>query len=136
MIAPLRRRHRVMTVLLAVAVPAVLVAALGSRRAVPASRLPATLAAGPTTSTATVRSHDGSVEIALPATVAPGLLAYWTSQDVSGRLPDDAVLLGPVGGSRLRTFPLPHDADSGRIVIYSLGHQEVVEILPLDGGAP
>jgi hypothetical protein len=57
----------------------------------------------------------------------PEALAYYSGEPSGAGLPPAAVLLGAMDGTRPRTFPLPAAAAGGGwIVIYALGHQEVV----------
>jgi hypothetical protein len=60
----------------------------------------------------------------------PDVLAYWSREDsdTSGGLPGNAFLLGPVTLGTARTFPLPRAAlgTSGHLLLYSLGHAEVI----------
>ena len=78
---------------------------------------------------------------------APDVLVYWSPTiDAGPSLPGDAHLIGRLGGPVVHRFRLPHaDASPhasgavGRLVLYSLGHQEVLAqaTLPaLAGGAP
>ena len=146
MIAPLRRRHRLMTAALLVALPMLLVLALGARTPVPTvASLPVALAAGPDPRGADVETRDvfgdldvtvrswwtaaGTVIAITPAEplARPGVLVYWTASPAVDRLPDDAVLLGALA-DRGRTYAVPNAVASrdGYLVLYSLGHQEVV----------
>ncbi|MBY0399675.1 hypothetical protein K2X89_05225 [Myxococcota bacterium] len=88
---------------------------------------------------------DGSVEIQpLRPLDRPELLVYWVSEAQPGdRLPDSAHLLGRLAGPLAQRFTLPARAltrigtasstaspepstASGALVVYSLGHQEIV----------
>ncbi|MCP3957651.1 MAG: hypothetical protein GY719_07330 [bacterium] len=162
MIAPLRRRHRWMTVTLALAVPVLYVAALAVRPDEPAPReLPATLAGAgsrpgqPVTELgdlfadpriAVTTSRGGGhwwlwFEPAAPVT-RPETLVYWapSAPDLASGVPDDAYLLGTLAGSRRRAFALPASVwgRAGWLVLYSLGHQEAFATaeLPPVGGRP
>jgi hypothetical protein len=71
---------------------------------------------------------------------APDVLLYWApavadsalgddAAQSAPRLPLDAHLLGRIGGTERRRFVLPdHDvpAESGALILYSLGHQVVI----------
>jgi hypothetical protein len=75
---------------------------------------------------------DRSAELkALRPLVAPDVLVYWTPDAAVdlGSLPADAHLVARLGGTAVHRFTLPaHDvpAPAGALVLYSLGHQEVV----------
>lgn len=60
----------------------------------------------------------------------PDVLAYWSQQEITagGGLPNSAFLLGPVTVGAARTFPLPRAAlrTPGHLLLYSLGHAEVI----------
>lgn len=63
--------------------------------------------------------------------VLPDVLLYWShgAETVADRLPQDAHLLGRIGGPIVHRFALPAVAargPAGQLVLYSLGHQEVV----------
>ncbi len=158
MIAPLRRRHRVMVTLLLIAVPVGLVLALAARPPVPVVEgLPAALAAGPGFGGGDVESYDvfgelgvavrsyhaadGAVLELTPAEplARPDVLVYWSGETASDRLPDGAVLLGALS-DRARTYSVPAAAAgrAGHLVLYSLGHQEVVAsgAVPAMGAKP
>jgi len=66
------------------------------------------------------------------------VLAYWTpAGGSSDSLPADAWLLGAVGGLRPQAFAVPEAVQGreGQLVLYSLGHQEVLGtvVLPAIG---
>ncbi len=152
MIAPLRRRHRWMTGGLAIALPVLYVVALSARPDEPITlELPSTLAEAGTAGgqspgqldndlgelftdppIAVKSRSDGAswwVELEPRTAVAlPEVLVYWSRSSATGRLPDDAYLIGGMAGDRTRVFELPADAlgHAGTLVLYSLGHQEVV----------
>ncbi len=145
MIAPLRRRHRLMTASLAVVVPVLYVVALTARPDEPVAQLPAALASPPageldndfgelfTDPQIVVRSRsDGTtwwLELEPRRPIArPEVLAYWSRSAATGRLPEDAYLIGSLTGDRTRAFELPREAlgRAGTLVLYSLGHQEIV----------
>ena len=64
----------------------------------------------------------------------PDVLLYWTPGSGSAdSLPSDAHLLGRLGGTGIRRFILPDHGiggpsgrGNGALILYSLGHQEVV----------
>jgi len=153
-ILPLRRRHRVASVGLAVALPVLFAAALAVRRPVPAiARLP--FAVVPPRLAGSSRVHDTGTGLALRLTfpvTAPGaragrvalellrdprtpdLLAYWSPAAGSvgdSSLPDDARLLGAIVGRGPTVFELPEPAAGGHLVLYSLAHRTLVDTLEL-----
>ncbi len=156
MIAPLRRRHRLMTASLAVVVPVLYVVALTARPEETTAVLPLALSEGSTADSGkagganpgdldndfgelftdprvVVRSRsDGTtwwleLEPRQPIT-RPEVLVYWSRSAATGRLPEDAYLIGSLAGDRARAFELPQEAlgRAGTLVLYSLGHQEIV----------
>ncbi|MEM8993891.1 MAG: hypothetical protein AAGF23_03755 [Acidobacteriota bacterium] len=141
MIASLRRRHRWMMVGLTAGLPVLLAASLVDRPGMPSGDLPGELlasASGQALAGGEVAftEHRGSVtrfEDALQLELASGLrapdvLAYWssTAADPSAGLPRDARLLGAVDPARANLYAVDA-ADSGHLVLYSLGHQTVVD---------
>ena len=77
------------------------------------------------------------LEIALHANIeAPDMLLYWSASDVEsgGQLPSNAYLLGSLQAASRQQVPLPSAAreKDGRLILYSLGHQEVVASVPLE----
>lgn len=146
MIAPLRRRHRLRTAALLVAVPVLLALALAARPSPPrVEARPAALAPGPDPRGGDVetlpvfgefdvtvhawQTADGPVIGITPGEplARPAVLVYWTPAPPGDGLPDDALLLGAVA-DRGRTYAVPPAAAGrdGHLVLYSLGHQEVV----------
>lgn len=82
---------------------------------------------------------DGSIDVKpLRPIDRPDLLLYWAAGAVSGTaLPGDAHLLGRITGTTVQRIRLPDrlpdgPAEYGSLVVYSLGHQEIVAtaILP------
>ncbi len=73
------------------------------------------------------------------ALARPEVLVYWSRSSATGTLSEDAWWLGSLG-DRTRAFELPEEAlgVTGSLVLYSLGHQEVVAStrLPAFGWAP
>lgn len=155
MIAPLRRRHLLMTSALLVAVPAVLVLSLRVRPSAPLVRqlpgelsadLPGQLGQDPAQTrlghlfaghdisvVASTGGGGGVLTLRSPGPlVHPDVLLYWTPTEVSDRLPDTAILLGAYAG-RARSFPLPEQVagNEGFLVLYALAHQVVISSGPL-----
>jgi len=66
---------------------------------------------------------------------APDVLLYWSASDAAagGQLPADAYLLGSLQRASRQQVPLPRAARErdGHLILYSLGHQEVVASAPL-----
>lgn len=140
MIAPLRKRHRVMISVLAFVVPAVCALALWSRPRLNVGETPGTvlpqavvgaedLEVLPGFRTA-VHGEPGSARLEiepLSALRQPDLLVYFTTATPADSLPDDAHLLGAVAHQQPRSFALPAAAaEGGYLVLYSLAHQTVV----------
>jgi hypothetical protein len=72
-----------------------------------------------------------AVQLSAPATFAkPDLLVYWTIEraEVKDRIPDNAILLGPFGGSAPVQLPGESVLTPGVLVLYSLADGEVVEV--------
>ena len=123
----LRVAHRVIFVLLALALAALLIAGLRARRNQP--HAPSGTAYTPETSGfrllektgLSVRTSVGSIEL-IPVRLAsvPDPLLYWNRTD---SMSDGAMLLGPLDGMSLRRFSIP---ESGYLIIYSLARREVV----------
>jgi hypothetical protein len=155
-IRPLRRAHRAIVTVLAVALPLAFVQALRGRNPVPAGELSAAvLGSAPRADLPRLvglRALDGvrleqrvfatpegrlSVEVSLaPASAAPDALLYWAAADPgpAAGLPEHALLLGRLAGAT--RFALPPDAAGGGwLVVYSLIHQEVVIAAELAGRA-
>ncbi len=147
MIAPLRRRHFHMFVMLAVLLPVAVALAIGARpgdssrasEAVESESLGQLLVERPdlfSTVDASVRvfdtSNGGRLLAVTPSAAVrtPDTLIYWLSGTPSADaaaadgLPSGARLLGPL---RNTAYPLPSEATNGRIILYSLGHQEVLD---------
>ena len=153
MIRPLRKRHRVTMVLLAVALPALLAAGLMARRPVPAvETLPEGIDPGATAGAPrTVTNLEGGGLVSMQLIEAPSgvsvtlevegvrgrpeWLVYWTPGTGSpgGRLPDEAWLLGALEENRLNRFDLPEAAPGpvGRVILYRPVSGEVLGSLNL-----
>lgn len=147
MIRSLRARHRGIFVLLALTLPVGFTAALLARRTQSVSPSPSTDDAG---RGRTLRWDEFGLELGVEyvqgATLrlrlrrwsepaAPGLLLYWcplAATDAS--LPGEARLLGSLGpaASAPRDFSLNDVSPRGWLVLYSLGHAEVLGQLQLN----
>lgn len=163
MIAPLRRRHRWMITLLSLGLPALLFLALVNRPDWPDSAWVEDGAVaqpeGPVVAMSmvageqdpedggdlSIRRHPNQVLVELGTPLrAPDVLAYWqvvTTEDPpvkSEGVPDDAFLLGSVTALRPNLYPLPAGTETlpGRLIFYSLAHQEQVLVTATLKGAP
>jgi len=155
MIRALRRRHRRVTLALAVCLPIALVTALASRPAEPLddnafadrsepdrpasdrNTLDLGSSPGPNVSS-TLWASERIVELTTRAAIDhPDVLVYWIPSAGSGAgsaaLPADARLLGPLGGVGTRRFRLPPDGQlaGSRLILFSLGHGTRVTTIPL-----
>lgn len=151
MIAPLRRLHRRSMPVLALVLPLGLWAALDARPALPVQPGVTTgqgfdpeqandsrpgrlvLADG---SSLFVMQSAGRVELHCdgPAPALPALLVYGAISNVEpAELPGGAHLLGGLGGPAPRHYELPEAlvGDDTWLLVYSLGHQELVGACPL-----
>ena len=146
MIAKLRRRHRFLLIGLAPIALGVLVSALAARAPTPrVAALPVVAAVAEGGAVlweredlfpswpARVTGRAGRViELkALRPLIRPDVLVYWTPTAKAGlaTLPEDAHLVGRIDGTTVQRFPLPahgRPVPDGALVLYSLGHQEVV----------
>jgi len=151
MIQPLRTVHRRTFATLALLLPAIVLAGLSSRhQAVP----PAASAKQQTSSTELIRSSSRmwrtrairtefyacsnvpeKLFVALkPARELsePDLLLYWSAGGPSGdSVPADARLLGAFSPGKALALPA-EAAQGGRLTLYSLGHQSVVDTAPME----
>ena len=146
MIQPLRTVHRRAFVALAVVLPAVLSAGLGSRRphlspSAPAAEMPP--------ATYLLRKSDKlwqshvvqsefysdtgnpqKIYVTLKpkqALTEPDVLLYWSESEPQGRsLPSTALLLGPFAAGK--ALALPADVRrASHLLLYSLAHREVID---------
>ena len=150
MIAPLRKRHRLMWSVLTLIVLGVLFLALTNRSQVPVSEaLPDTLKAStfqasvgssaeillvtedffadPPTAARLARSGS-SLKLELnpqDAVRQPHVLVYWRPEGAGDGV-GSAHLLGQLLDGGAQTFDLPGRATGGEIVLYSLAHQQVL----------
>jgi hypothetical protein len=163
MILPLRRRHRIAFLALALALPGLYVAGLLARRAVPpVGEIPARTAAhrgeaeGPLVASLETlgglpvrsritRAGEGFVlRLDVREELArPELLVYWSAAGAKDAeasvLPADAVLLGRLDTALPSFHPLPARAlgSGGALLLYSLAEGRVAarEPLPAVGGS-
>ncbi len=158
MIHPLRKRHRRMTLAIAIIVPVLFVAGLLSRQTVPATENAAafqsnlshefsnelfsdkTLWGELDIRTRVLSTGQDSVRLALELTPHTPLkiadvLVYWHSgNNGDGKtLPGGAFLLGTLSGLHQRLFPLPEPAvqSDGVVMLYSLAHRKVITSVDL-----
>ena len=142
MIGPLRRRHRRTMVALAVLVPAGFWLGIAARPDWPGGAA----AAAPDAAGMEAEGMEPLEGLGLLAAVGPRTLELLPTEDLqrpdvlvylSGEpgphaaLPADAHLLGGLKGLEPRAFPLPDGASTRTLVLFSLGHQEVVGSAPL-----
>ncbi len=152
MIRSRRQAHRVAFLVLAIALAAVLTAGLAFRPELPppheapeALEAQSGFSSAPDGSWALVadgtflvskgRDANGRSLTIRPVApiLKPDLLVYWIPESAapsaSGELPTEGtVLVGSLAATSPRRLSLPEDTDqgAGEIVIYSLGHKEVV----------
>ena len=148
MIRPLRQRHRVMACTLGVLMPMAFVTGITARRSVPVvATVPSELTRNAADfgavvwtradlwtdqriSTSLRRGAAGSVavELMFRDLARPDVLVYWIAGETSasGRLPENARLIGAF--SDRTPLPVPADArgETGRFLLYSLAHNEIV----------
>lgn len=156
MIRPLRKRHRLVFIALALIVPPLLAAALLGRPRGP-SQPPPPEGDGPAAAVLTqrlqswgggslrasvVRAEDGGfavvVELLDPGS-HPELLVYWdpAAGPDGAALPQDAYLLGRLAGTAPQRMALPRGAaQSGRLILYDLPHQQRVTSFELELSPP
>ncbi len=145
MIAPLRRRHRWTFILLAIALPTLVVAALSQRPGrdlapstnpdrlpIPASSttLDPLFDDPPSRGHLWAEGNQALLAVDNPgATRQPDVLLYWTGSAEAAsdgdRLPTDAVLLGPLPSRGSRLYALPRATAGGQLLLYSLAHQQL-----------
>jgi hypothetical protein len=139
-IAALRRRHRVASIVLALAVPPGFALALAARPTLPPpGEVPAALLADLQVGALVAERADlwsplairmriyanGVIELApLVDLEKPDVLVYWSPEAARDRLPDGARWLGRLAGTSPRRFALPPEARgrAGFLHLYSLGH--------------
>ena len=156
MIAPLRRWHRHAFGVLAIAVPAILVAAIAARpdapvnAALPSDVPPSQLRVSRPLAWSRLDvvssleiTNAGASEIALEAqslATEPTVLVYWLDPNDASDPPAPGRLLGAVRGTGRQRIPLPADAATrgGRLALYSLAHDEVIATAAIaaTGGQP
>jgi hypothetical protein len=152
-----RNAHRLIFLVLAVAIPSLLIAGIALRPTVPPVSSDETLFRDAGFAPADVGQEveigiDG-LRFALAATAQgdavsirpieiiakPDLLVYWAEdrpryeqEDLATRL-RQAHLVGTLSGRSRRLLKLPEGADSGHLLIYSLGYGELLSDLPIAG---
>ena len=151
----LRHRHRLLTRLLALLLPLGCIAAIAGRTP-PTATASAPDPAGQWTQEGPAftgpgqaellelryaanddhRTHGALVVRRLPALQAPDILLYWLPADTppGQDLPDNAYLLGQLGGARA-SFTLPPIAltQAGGLLLYSLAQKQVLAAGDLPG---
>lgn len=146
MIAPLRLRHRRVVTLLAFAVPALVLVAVGQRPDYDVQRHAHGASAPQTTGAMALDlfdsppvqghlRHEGTGAVLQVQTTAaptrPDLLLYWSPDSPGDQLPANSVLLGALPSHALRLYNLPRTTAGGFVSLYSLAHQELVASSPL-----
>lgn len=144
---PLRRRHRALFVLLSLVVPAGYSAALVGRRpppppspwptSQPRTTGPERVAEWPTLDLRMRlrRTVEGALVVQAESweqPAPPATLLYWSaSEPLDGALPSAARFVGALGGPS-HALVLPPEAVGGWLVLFSLGHGEVLGTLALE----
>ena len=148
MIAPLRRRHRLIFGALALSLPALLGAALLSRPPMKDDEgfgflfetqlkmgengYPMSWEEAGLKLQMTYDEQGAGVEVTpVGPTRMPDPLLYWSASRATADLPADARLIGPVPTLPHQTFRLPSNA--GQLILYSVGHGLVVSQFTLPG---
>ena len=152
MILPVRQRHRMAFVVLALSVPLVFATAIVSRQT-PATPSPTSnvLFSSPRYETVIweradfwenhrigtrlVGDRQGQFAIEVSETddlLRPDLLLYWTAADskVTGVLPENAIFLGSVQPEAPIAIKLPSDSGAwpGKLILYSLADHEIIAV--------
>jgi hypothetical protein len=131
----LRRVHRLAIPVLVIAGPTALALAIAVRSPIPSMALPPSIAPAKASDADDggengpgfgIRHTSAGLVVALARPLSvPDPLVYWTPKPPEGTaLPDGAVLLGPLSADAIQVLPSP--PEGGTIVLYSLGHAEVV----------
>lgn len=144
MIRALRQRHARIIGILAVVVPLLFLMALAARPNWPTQQVSGT---APSSGGWTAFGSEDSVRalieskgvrdwlhLARDETLArPDVLVYWAEEAPAkdAPFPIDAVLLGPLGDTGTVTFDLPARSTAGTLLLYSLGHREIVAMQPI-----
>jgi len=150
MIRPLRQRHRIVVLSLAVILPAAFAVGIATRKEVPASRPEHGLSEqAPHQTELWARSDlwqktaihtrllrvgpERTLGVELVSTkriVRPDVQVYWVpgEGDIQHALPDDAFLLGSFDQSSTVPLSMPEAAkeQTGALVLYSLADQEII----------
>lgn len=154
MIHPLRRRHRWITMALAVGLPIAFIAGLAVRKPIPTTEnAPSALMAPPDIVFSQLLFDKSDLWANLKITTrlyadqqparqlavelhpqddlkAPDLLVYWHPEPAvqTEQLPDEAYLLGALAGTQMGRFILPAPAltQEGSLILYSLAHQKII----------
>ena len=145
MIQPLRQLHARVFLVLGIALPVLFVVGIASRQSLPKARAARTETGGLTpvaqqtlqvnrssVRLSTFRNREGIVfKISSSNTLnAPDVLVY--ASEAKDTVSDDATFLGEYAPDKLYRLP----AEGSRfVVLYSLGHQQVLASFPL-GGRP
>jgi len=151
MIRPLRQRHRIVVLSLAVILPAAFAVGIATRKEVPASRAEHGFSVqAPNQSELWARSdlwHKKTIHtrllrvgpegtqlavqlVSTERIVRPDVQVYWVpgERDIQHSLPDNAFLLGSFDHSSTVPLSMPEAAkeQTGALVLYSLADQEII----------
>lgn len=152
MIAPLRKAHRLIWLVIAATLPLGFGAGLNARRPLPqgAHALTPPMSAADMSDSQSLPDltwPGGRLAVRLAANEGlltltpiaveqrPDVLVYLVPDAAAGasKVPDDAILLGQLSGAATVTMVLPSTPNGGRpfdgraaLMLYSLGHQEVL----------
>lgn len=146
MIAPLRRRHRLMFFALGIVVLPLLALALSDRPSIPSQPLPEGAAGvwsesdrqpiityhpfGELDAELRIYPERWVLELSSPLR-HPDVLAYGSAEPADTDLPAGAHLLGTVSAARPNIFHPPPSGGDAFLILYSLGHQQVVASAPV-----
>lgn len=145
MIQPLRQLHGRVFVALGITLPALFVSGIASRQSLPKPPAPRIVTSeftpvaeqtvqvsGSPLRLLTFRDSEGiALQISSPSALnAPDVLVYAATTESKDTVTDDTTFLGAYAPDKLYRLP----AQGARcVVLYSLGHQQVLASFPLEG---